>query len=1002
RPQLVAGALLDRVLCLEVGAAASSTAGRSTQEGQRLRARVRSRPVSFVEAFAAAGELPRALSDGGDWRLAPAEPHLAAGGVGSGVPAPAITRHLWHAATCREAPPQLSWSAASFATYADACGDHFRGLAAHEVLPLGALLAGLLRGAGPRGRPLRLWTPCPQFEARPTDHCTLLLRAPAALATSLAAEQHRRPAQPTPQAQDLSAAALLAQRYLEPPPLWRPPGAECVCPLHTALPMQWLGLGSTQLQVRVFAAIRQGTAGRTVRDSAGCGRVGVLGAAGSEWRGPLPADEPLEQTDEWGAALAPNFALALDGGVIREVPWEHLDSPVPAFPVGEWVHLALRSNLENLHVWMGQQIVLESEHGAWLPIAHRSAGLFLGPTRGLEVTEVRVWGTFRTDVHLAQHQRQPLHSLLAVERRADDWKKVRIRSPGAAPAAAADGRAVGGGLWGLAQLLGPVDGRRGASTEPSPAPRPRAPRQRPGSALPAGAAAPAAGSEVVFPEIGAPPPDAWTGPWGARAPAKQLPSSLPATATVPRAAPEAWSLAEPSPPDPAATPQGLAEPAGGQPSSEATAEPAVAGGGEEAATAGARPGDEGVSRRAATQGAAEEQPASAPLQPPADTVRAGLPVASGRGVGLAGTSPPQADDGGERPPLDTAGAREAAAECELAARALERQRQEPPASAQQPPPRAETHGGAAPERGAPAEAPAAALDARRARATAAFLPGLQEVLPEPSPAERAAVADADASLRVAVRALERRSYAFAAAAFRAALEKLARGLPTGTEAGVTPAARARFEAASSYGALCSLMLRQQGAQPLAAPGAAELIECWACALRLTKAPRHTVMFAVQAMASLFAHARAAGGCTAAGQVAALLLRRYRDALSEAELEQAQYVRVAAVTGGVARGAPGGHGGAGPCPRCGCPLTLLAPACGDCGAEVAVCYRRLRLCDSSLATVCSLCAAVAGGGDDVAPQARRRSGGGVERSVRASICTFCGVGELRRPLLGDPW
>jgi len=156
---------------------------------------------------------------------------------------------------------------------------------------------------------------------------------------------------------DFSAAALLQQQYSEPPQIKRP--VQALCQLHTATVTQWLGLGSTQLQVRVFQALQHEAEerpqdavvsatslaansippailpngvliywrcsdgeGSLLRDSAGCGRYGTL-VGNTSWQGPLPADEPLELSDDWGTPLFPNYAISLGpSGVVKYVPAE--------------------------------------------------------------------------------------------------------------------------------------------------------------------------------------------------------------------------------------------------------------------------------------------------------------------------------------------------------------------------------------------------------------------------------------------------------------------------------------------------------------------------------------------------------------------------------------------------------------------------------------------------------------------------------------------------------
>ena len=51
----------------------------------------------------------------------------------------------------------------------------------------------------------------------------------------------------------------------------------------------------------------------TLRDSAGCGRAGLL-SGGAAWGGQLLSDDPLETVDEWDDPLMPNHAVVLGAG----------------------------------------------------------------------------------------------------------------------------------------------------------------------------------------------------------------------------------------------------------------------------------------------------------------------------------------------------------------------------------------------------------------------------------------------------------------------------------------------------------------------------------------------------------------------------------------------------------------------------------------------------------------------------------------------------------------
>lgn len=310
-------------------------------------------------------------------------------------------------------------------------------------------------------------------------------------------------------------------------------------------------------------------------------------------------------------------------------------------------------------------------------------------------------------------------------------------------------------------------------------------------------------------------------------------------------------------------------------------------------------------------------------------------------------------------------------------------------------------------------------------------PSLEDVLPAPvSSGEASAVSAADSKLFAAVHALEHRSYGLASSNFRASLQILCRQLPKRNCGGgpmhLSPAIRARIEASSAYAVLSVLLQRceeircdvvasckgNQGAGLTAYAQAnpdllRRLCSCWACALRLAKAPKHTVRFAVQGMAIFFTMAKSVGGWIAAKQVASALMARCHELLSETELAQVEYVAQAAAVGRVARGASSGAA-CGVCPRCSHPLEPLAPDCGYCFAELAVCFRDLRLCDGRRALYCDVCSAAVGErrGSSMewgtaGPPRHGHYGGGHPRH----LCHLCGVGELlpRAPMRssGEP-
>eukprot|EP00811_Abedinium_folium_P000404 NODE_10370_length_1357_cov_2.765854.p1 GENE.NODE_10370_length_1357_cov_2.765854~~NODE_10370_length_1357_cov_2.765854.p1 ORF type:complete len:268 (-),score=77.23 NODE_10370_length_1357_cov_2.765854:552-1235(-) len=139
RPQLLAGALPDRLLCVELDGGVSAFAGTDRPGPEPAahafapsvpcgpRARVRTRPISLLEPvmFAArhapasvGADAVAALGDA-HWRMAPAE-------LPEGLPAQ-VVRTLWPVASCSEAPPQLLQSASVYYRLARAASDEFRG-----------------------------------------------------------------------------------------------------------------------------------------------------------------------------------------------------------------------------------------------------------------------------------------------------------------------------------------------------------------------------------------------------------------------------------------------------------------------------------------------------------------------------------------------------------------------------------------------------------------------------------------------------------------------------------------------------------------------------------------------------------------------------------------------------------------------------------------------------------------------------------------------------------
>lgn len=1207
RPQLLAGALLDRLLCVEVQRVASIFAGmdRTPAAPGTLptgsRSRLRARPLNLLAAAAAvfgdAGEASReqALAPvrDSDWRLLAAR-------LPSGLP-PQVLRSLWPVASTSDAPPQLLHAAPTVRRLAGAAEDEFRGLAAvlgllqshsgrgarrggsgsagaawqveeavlrlrsdpagteflqalasllcacaakashgrsrqrgdadssglaltsrslakHDLLPLGPLVAGVLRGSphgGQRGWRGLFFTPTAEDSAEvdhqvPTWHWTQALRAPAPLAVELLARSMDPPALPVRSRSrgsssapglDFSAVALVSQRFSEPPSTRRlaqavQPSGEFVCHLHTATLLQWLGLGSTQLQVRMLHSILQegeapghssgarGAAaqslaagpptilangvlvywrcadgeGPVVRDSGGCCRFGRLHGP-FEWRGPLPAEDPMEVVDEWGSNLSPNFALALgpnselsytpaegsagaedrkmlslvggpraDGAglqLLRQARaaanagddddepdrpgwtvecWARLTgqaapegvlfsrrvggSPPLSAPLawtyrqqgggaaagfevrsggrvlaagggaadedgvglypGAWTHVALRSDLSSIDVWAGRKVVARAAGS--LPHVPLEAGLFFG-SPGVELTEVRVWGVWRSDAELREQQAQPLPTVLSEERKV---LKVRLRARGAEPDAGADGpgfAAGGSGFFGLNQLVAP----------PSRA----AARRRQG-----GGEAIAARAEPTFAEEEA-AGDPWGGgnadPWGedlgggadawdsgaawdAIRPSAAAPAADPPFGW-PEAADSAWPdvgaapLPPPTPPPPSASPQA----------------PSVA------------------SRRSSTTGAS---PPQSPMPAPA-AVAPMVPPASSPASSQARRIAPRVPVAGAHHRPSTTTSAEKCSVCGMVLMAgmgfcrrcgAKRPAPSPSTSSSMPTPERSS-------RELPAPPPAARREERPPPNEA---PSLEQVLPAPlHRGEEAAVTRADYQIFAATHALENRSYGLACSNYREALRTMVRHLPprpASKPPSISPPVRARIEAAAAYAALSLLLQRCEELRQAAALEGREghrlghmssghygqadedvlrkLCATWACVLRIAKAPKHTVHFAVRGMAAFFTWARPVGGWDAAQQVASALLGRCREMLTESELDQVEYVAQATAVGRVARGAPaaGSTAACGACPRCTRPVEPLAPTCGHCFAALAVCFRDLRLCDGRHALRCDVCSA----------------------------------------------
>lgn len=1214
RPQLLAGALLDRLLCVEVQSGISIFSGADRMKApypmppRGPKARVRARPVSFMEAATSASRRASAQACAesagvvrdSDWRLVPAV-------LPEGLPEETL-RGLWPIASTSDAPPQLCQSAPAFHRTATAAGDEFRalaaiisglqsggglsaaaarraraggggaaeesraagqveeavlrnrldparaeflcaasdllldcasragasnshedtsttslslasrGLAKHDLLPFGSLVAVVLRGVRENARAGHGWhrlflpackednTAVAKVGKRGSPyHWTQALCSSSPLATALLArsQEHNTRRRSPKSGDDFSANALLNQRFSEPPAVRRPaqvvqPTGQAVCQLHTATLMQWLGLGSTQVQVRVLHAIlqegetaaapsssSQGASamtargppkilangllvywrcadgeGTSLRDSGGCNRFGELSGA-TAWRGPLPEREPLETVDDWGSNLAPNFGVAFQAGgelkynsvegaagsedrqmlslvggsrndgagqrhlraAIAEsgsmgaddgdtaesaqpgwaielwvriiagqnemllfsrhagsannaaqhnLAWTYNARPpsfsvhasgrsllsgqvdIPELGAGDWVHLALRSNLSMLEVWAGASVVARSSPGTQLessaPVENK-AGLRFG-SPGLELTEIRVWGVFRSDAELLEQQRQPL--LLRGGSLSEERKqlKVRIRARGA-EATGPDLAAGGSGMFGLTQLVAPASRttRRRQDKEPSAAPK----------------------NEGAF-DFGPPLQDeAAADPWGAFGGGfgesdRAQPAEAPWASGPPASA---WPAFESEKkPDFAPTPAVAVAP------SEPIAPiPAVV----EAVVLSSA--DEDASSRISRMTKISSR-ISHPPPPASDHAEKCVSCGS---IILANHQFCRRC-GARKPHIAAPVRQDDSDEASVVTSSVQ---------------------GSSPS-----------MPGRRGSREVDHIdkaifhaPGLEEVLPAPMPNERGMVHEADSKLFAAVHALEHKSYSLASTNFRSVIQVLIRQLPRRAGGGppqLSAATRARLEAASAYATLCVLLhrceeLRQavgvagkeghslghmaSGHYNLASPEMLRrLCSSWACVLRIAKAPHDTVRYAVQGMATFFTLARAVGGWSAAHQVASALLARCHDMLTESELKQVEYVDQATSVGRVARGATS-DAACGQCPSCARALDPLAPVCGYCFAEVVVCFRDLRLCDGRRALFCDVCSAAVSERKSVT--SRHESGG-----VPSQGCQSCGVGELQ--------
>ncbi|CAJ1375170.1 unnamed protein product [Effrenium voratum] len=1094
RPQLVTAALADRLImvelqagtCLHDGPDNIGTFPSASLVSPRLKARIRTRPISFFEVLCqlCPGQDGPWIKEV-DWRLAPAE-------LSQELPQ-SIASQLWPATSCSEAPPQLRESPSALGAIAKAAREEFRALAAianglsssrgrqedsaaltvrlvgqiedglhtlrssparmqmlscaaeliviccksstpganvealaitsnvlakQDVLPLGSLMSCIQVSYPLCSCPLLMFGKGILEVSSSSFHWSDAVCSCAPLAEALLREalQQRPLERTTP---DLSAAALWQQPFSETPPLRK----SQACQLHTATLMQWLGLGTTQVQVRVFKAIQHeaeespssheespGHAerepgvlanglliywrcadgeGAHVRDSAGCGRAGAL--RGGNWRGPLLPDDPMESTDEWGQALSPNFAIHLGQAELRYSPtstsdremlalvagsrpdgeqhlskardenegdmlvagwtvelwlrrvkrspedailfqrsgsstleWRYkpsqpgfevnisgrtaLAGSCDALPEAEWVHVALRSNIASLEVWVDGLMTLTASGN--MPPLPLEADVTFGPAE-LEITEVRVWGVCRAESDLQHFQHQCLDTLLGSELRGEAWRKVKIRAAADVPAPTGEGNL--SRLWGISALSHPGTGRRRADTSQASmsAAENDAASEDPQDAWPSWSGGVTAGFGDWPPEIEVQPVPAPTAPgtsaeWpadegqGEAATAEEVHEKPKSPLPPPRE--------EPPPPKTSFAPIGrLMQGILAKRQAEAD-----------------RPASK------ATPMDTHEAPQA--FLPPGPTVAKSLQTPTS---GFGGLVEPSKHD--SVPKL---------------------QPRRVPALKQAPP--------------------------------------LLEVLP-PLPVECGALAGTDASVGIAANAFDRQAFGFANAVFTSVISQLVGAGISPT----TPAVRSRLEAAVSYSCVCRLLegIQEQQAAILKANGEAssahfqrQLCQRWDCLLRLSKSPHHTVQLSLRAMASLFHFAESAGGWAAARQIAEVLSSRYSMYLDSEQQHQVQHVLETADCGQLAgrSSAPMVHD----CPNCRAPLDALMRVCDSCNALLAVDFRELRLIDLRRGCQCSLCAATFGGGNvPHYPKLERRRVAGLPQSVRSQNCPACGSGEL---------
>jgi len=665
---------------------------------------------------------------------------------------------------------------------------------------------------------------------------------------------------------------------------------------------------------------------------------------------------------------------------------------VPELVNSEWTHVALRQCLDRRHasgieVWANDQVVL-GPSSEQLPAVPLLAGLQFGDN-GVRITEVRVWGVYRSDMELREFQRQPLPTLLSDERKT---LKVRMRAavdPTPGPELADSG------FFGLTQLVAPSSRgtRRRAVVGEAPVPAPERIDEDWGQIAKVSDDDPWGGNP-------------WGGdPWG----------STPAEFV----APQEFSWPNPSPTLPIDE-DDILPIASEIRSADVRSLPSVISQVSRRLASNEKPHPMGTSEK--TDCCASCGAIIMPRMKFCKRCGARCPEERGAATSQVPSYGPKAHSSYVTTMLRydaRPGDRELHVESTLGFSVsdiiliggLEQNIIAAFGSIILNNPLAHGHRAGTKIIKIPPE------DAFPQDASPPMIaPTLEHVLPRLVSSDPRAIA-VDSKLFAGVHALEHHSYSLAVSNFRSALsifsQQFLRRSVGGGPLQIPSAIRARTEASAGYVVLGTLLRRCEeirtaivkscNGNHVAGRSAylqsdpdllRRLCSCWFCVLRVAKAPCHTVRYAVQAMAVFFTMAKSIGGWLAAEQVASALLGRCREMLTARELEQVEYVAQAASVGRVARGASSGTICA--CPRCGHPLEPLAPSCGYCFADVVVCFRDLSLCDGRRALFCDVCSSAfsAPKGSDVewaTPQTRhlQTSGGHARHN-----CFICGVGELK--------